>query len=182
MEYIVEKKNHNIMIMFIASSLNYAKFDEVKDYPTTFHMWKKLKEIYGGDDNVKRAKDESPGGQFDQMKMREDENIASYVERIKASVSATRASRGKIEDKTVLSKVLRTLLPIYAIRVSTIQDVRCDPNCIITLDSLVGRLIAFELDNFDNYVPSSNNFEFAFKAKLSLKDNGKESNIQFFRK
>ena len=54
------------------------------------------------------------------MKMREHENIANYVERIKASVSAIRASRGTIEDKIVLSKVLITLLPIYAIRVFSI--------------------------------------------------------------
>ena len=78
----------------------------------------------------------------------------------------------------VVSKVLRTLLPIYTIRVSAIQEARCDPNCIITLDSLVGRLTTFELDNFDNYVPSSKNFEFAFNAKLSLKDNGKKSNVR----
>ena len=55
------------------------------------------------------------------MKMREDENITKYVERIKASISAIRASGGKIEDETNISKVLRTLLPIYEIRVSTIQ-------------------------------------------------------------
>ena len=140
-------------------------------------MSNKIKEIYGGDDNVKRAKVESLRGQFDQMKMREDENVANYVERIKASVSAIRASRGKIEEKIVVSKVLKTLLPIYVIRVSTIQEVRCDPKCIITLDSLVRRLIAFELDNFDNYIPSSKNFESAFKAKLSLKNNGKKSKV-----
>ena len=58
-------------------------------------MWNKLKEIYGGDDNVRRAKAESLIGQFDQMKMREDQSIAKYVERIKASVSAIKASRGK---------------------------------------------------------------------------------------
>ena len=55
-------------------------------------MWIKLKDIYGGDDNVRRAKAESLRGQFDQMKMREDENIAQYSKRIKASVSAIRAS------------------------------------------------------------------------------------------
>ena len=33
-------------------------------------MWNKLKDIYGGDDNVKRAKAESLRGQFDQTKMR----------------------------------------------------------------------------------------------------------------
>ena len=52
---------------------------------------------------------------------------------------------------------------------------RCDPNSNITLDALVGRLTMFELDNYDNYVPSSKNIEFAFKAKLSLKDHCKKS-------
>ena len=42
------------------------------------------------------------------MKMREDEIIAKYVERIKASVSAIRALQGKIEENIVASKVLRT--------------------------------------------------------------------------
>ena len=94
-------------------------------------MWNKLKEIYGGDDNVRRAKEKSLRGQFDQMRMRE---IAKYVERVKASVSRIKASRGKIEEENVISKVLRTLLPIYAIRVSAIQEMRCDPNRNITLD------------------------------------------------
>ena len=43
-------------------------------------MWIKLKAIYGGDDNARRAKARSLRGKFDQMKMREDENIAKYIE------------------------------------------------------------------------------------------------------
>ena len=73
------------------------------------------------------------------MRMREDENFVKYVERIKVSVSAIKASRGKIEDETVISKVLRTLLSVYAIRVSTIQE-RCEENHNITLDAILGRL------------------------------------------
>ena len=46
--------------------------------------------------------------------MREDENVAKYVERIKASNSAIRASRGEIKEETILSKIIKTLLPIYA--------------------------------------------------------------------
>ena len=103
------------------------------------------------------------------MKMRQDENIAKYVEKIKASVSAIKASQGDIQDIAIISKVLRTLLPIYVIKVSSIQEMRCDPNNQINLDSLVGKLTAFELDNYDNYVPSSKRIEFAFEAKVSLK-------------
>ena len=106
----------------IAFALSYIEFDEVKDYKTAHEMWNKLKDIYGGGDNVRRSKVESLRGQFDQMKMREDENITKYVEIIKASVSAINASGGEIKEEIVVSEVLRTLLPIYAIRVSTIQE------------------------------------------------------------
>ena len=69
----------------------------------------------------------------------------------------------------LVNKVLRTLLPIYAIRVSTIQEMSCDPKNDITLDTLVGRLTSFELDNLDNYVPNSDSIESLFQAKLLLK-------------
>ncbi|MDF3675365.1 hypothetical protein P3S39_25040, partial [Enterobacter hormaechei] len=82
--------------------------------------------MYGGDENVRRAKVENLRGQFDQMRMREDENISKYVERVKASVRAIKASGGDINEETVISKVLKTLLPIYAIRVSAIQERRCE--------------------------------------------------------
>ena len=96
------------------------------------------------------------------------------MERIKANVSAIKASGGDIKDEIVLSRVLRTLLSIYAIRVSAIQEMRCDPNKKLKLNSLVGRLIDFELDNYDNYVPVSKNTESAFEAKLSLKKKSKK--------
>ena len=68
----------------------------------------------------------------------------------------------------MLRKALRTLLPIYAIRVFAIQELRCIPGNNLTLEGLVGRITIFELSNFDNF--KSENVESAFKAKLSLKE------------
>ena len=65
MEDIAEKKNHNIMMIDIAFALSYVEFDEIKHCKTTHAMWTKLKEIYGGDENVRRAKIESLKGHFD---------------------------------------------------------------------------------------------------------------------
>ena len=50
------------MMIDIASTLSYAKFDEIKDCKISFDMCKKLKEIYGGDEIVGRAKAESLNG------------------------------------------------------------------------------------------------------------------------
>ena len=91
---MVDMKNHNIMMINIASSLNYPKFDEVKDFPTSHGMWNKLEKIYGGDNTMKRAKVESLRDQFDQMQMKANENIAKYNERIKTSVSEIKVVRG----------------------------------------------------------------------------------------
>ena len=38
-ENIVEKKNHNNMMIDIASALSYAKFEEVKDCKIAHEMW-----------------------------------------------------------------------------------------------------------------------------------------------
>ena len=43
------------MMINISSTLIYVEFGEVKHYQTAFEMWKKLKEIYGGDENVKKS-------------------------------------------------------------------------------------------------------------------------------
>ena len=61
---------------------------------------------------------ESLRGKFDEMKMEEGKTVAQYVARIKEVVSVIKGANGTINEDTVLSKVLRTLLPIYAIRVS----------------------------------------------------------------
>ena len=67
---------------------------------------------------------------------------------------------------------MRTLLPVYAIIVSTIQELRCIPRNTLSLEGLVGRLTDFELSNFDNYRPK--NIESSFKTKLSLKEPDKK--------
>ena len=67
---IAEKKTHKNMMIDRASTLSYEQFDDIKDCKIAFEMWNKLKEIYGGDDNVRREKAESLRGQFDQMRMK----------------------------------------------------------------------------------------------------------------
>ena len=50
------------MMIDIASTLNYVKFDKVNDYKIAHEIWTKLKDIYGWYDNVSRAKVDSLRG------------------------------------------------------------------------------------------------------------------------
>ena len=56
------------------------------------------------------------------------------------------------------------MLPIYAIRVFAMQELRWMPGNDPTHESLGARLTNFELSIFDNYKPF--NVEYVFKARL----------------
>ena len=106
----------------IASTLSYSKYEDVKDCLNANLMSSTLDKIYGGDTNVNRAKSKSLRGKFDDMRMLESENIFQYCTRLKDVVNRIRGSTRTIDDETVVRKVLRTLLPKYAIRVFSIQE------------------------------------------------------------
>ena len=110
-------------------------------------MWETLSNIYGGDDNFKRAKRESLRGKFDDMRMEEGENAAQYGARMKEVVSSIRSLGGQLSEETVCSRYLRTFLPIYVIRVLAIQELRCVPGNTLSFEGIIGRLTAFELSN-----------------------------------
>ena len=83
-------------------------------------MWTTPAKIYGGDTNVNKAKSKILRGKFNDMRMLESENISQYCTRVKDVVNAIRGSAGTIYDETIVRKMLRTLLPKYAIRFSAI--------------------------------------------------------------
>lgn len=99
------------------------------------------------------------------MRMVEGENIAQYGQRIKEVVGGIKSAGGKIEDDTIVSKMLRTLLPAYAIKVSAIQELRSVSSDKVTIDSLIGKLTTFELNSFDNTI--SKVCVSTFKASIS---------------
>ena len=90
----MNKKEHNQSMLEISSTLSYVEYDDIKECDTIHKMWETLSNIYGVDDNVKRAKRESLRGKFNDMKMEEGENVAQYGTRMKEVVSTIRSLGG----------------------------------------------------------------------------------------
>ena len=70
-------------------------------------MWDKIKLVYGGYDNERRDEVESLRGKYYDMRMKEGENVAQI-----------KVIGGKIVEYEIVSKVLRILFLVYAIKVS----------------------------------------------------------------
>ena len=80
----------------IALALSYVEYDDIKGCDTAHKMWTSISTIYGGDDNVQRARRESLRGKFDDMKMEEGENATQYGARMKEVVSTKRSLGGQL--------------------------------------------------------------------------------------
>jgi hypothetical protein len=61
-------------------------------------MWDKLKTIYEGDTKVKEAKLQIFKAKFEQLKMNEDENIASYFLRVDEIVKNIKVLGDEIKE------------------------------------------------------------------------------------
>lgn len=73
-----EQHENNQALEAIINPLSNSKYVDVHGLQTTYEVWKKLENIYSGDQHVKIAKEKSLRGKFDDMQMPEGENIQQY--------------------------------------------------------------------------------------------------------
>lgn len=64
----------------IVSGLTESVYVKVLGYKTNKELWVKLQNIYGGDSKVKEVKLQIFKAQFEQLKMKEYENIVAYFQ------------------------------------------------------------------------------------------------------
>jgi hypothetical protein len=95
-------------------------------------IWDKLRNIYEGDSKVKATKLQSYRGQFEQLKMKEDENIAAYFLQVHEIVNAILGLGEEIKESVIVQKVLRSLPMIFDPKISSLEE-REDLNSMLSL-------------------------------------------------
>lgn len=124
-------------------------------------IWVKLETIYQGDDKVKESKLITLKTQFDNLKMSEDETIAAYFLRVEEVVNARKGLGEDIEEHDVVSKVIRSVLPKFETKISTLEEKKSFSK--MTLHQLQGTLTTYEM-RISNQASSSSK-ESAFKTE-----------------
>ena len=71
----------------LLNGLSETIFTKVAHCKSSKEIWDKLLNIYEGDTKVKATKLQTYRGQFEQLKMKEDENIAAYFLRVDETVN-----------------------------------------------------------------------------------------------
>jgi hypothetical protein len=105
----------------LLNGLSDTVFTKVAHYKSAKEIWDKLRNIYEGDTKVKATKSQTYIGQFEQLKMKEDENIASYFLRVDETVNVIIGLREEIKESLIFQKVLRSLPTRFNPKISALE-------------------------------------------------------------
>jgi hypothetical protein len=106
-------------------------------------IWDKLQNIYEGDAKVKGAKLQTYRGQFEQLKMKEDEDIATYFLRVDEIVNVIKGLGEEMKEPVIVQKVLRSLPMRFDLNISSLEE--REDLATLSMDELHGILIAYEM-------------------------------------
>jgi hypothetical protein len=151
------------------NGLGESIFTKVAHFKYAKEIWDKLRNIYEGDSKVKAAKIQTYRGQFEQLKMKEDENIVAYFLRVDETVNVILGLGEEIKESIIFQKVLRSLPMRFDPKISSLEE-RVDLNSI-SMDELHGIFIAYEMRTKQENLDIK---EASFKASKRSKKKGKQ--------
>ena len=105
----------------ILCSLSEYDFVKVIHFKLKKKNWDKVKNIYEGDDKINIEKLQTHRGHLKSLKMKDKENVASYLLRVDEIVNTIRGIGENIEESMIVQKVLRSLPLRFDAKVSAIK-------------------------------------------------------------
>jgi hypothetical protein len=156
----------------ILSSLVDSIFVKVMHCDSAKDIWDKLQNIYEGDAKVKGAKLQIFRAKFEQLKMKEDEDIATYLLRVDEIVNTIKGLGVEFDESMVVQKVLRSLPMRFDPKISSLEE-REDLGTL-SMDELHGIFTAYEMrTEQENPVMKEKTFKASKKTKKKNKKKSK---------
>jgi hypothetical protein len=160
----------------ILNGLVDSVYVKVMNCISTKYIWEKLHNVYEVDTKFKEAKLQTYRGQFEQLKMKEDENIAAYFLRDDETMNAIRGLGEEVDEYIIVQKVLRSLPMRFDPKISVLEE-RIDMYSI-RMDELHGIFTAYEMIiEQENLVKKEEKFKAYKKSKQKEKSDSNNSDI-----
>ncbi|CAM8904998.1 unnamed protein product [Rhodiola kirilowii] len=105
--------------------------------------WGILQTAFEGTDKVRNSRMQAVTTKFEEMKMKVDENISEYNTRVLELSNEASALGKPIDEERLASKILRSLPPRFAMKVTAIEEMHDITK--LKLDELMGSLRTYEI-------------------------------------
>ncbi|KAK4484803.1 hypothetical protein RD792_007398 [Penstemon davidsonii] len=109
---------------------------------TSKEIWDSMKKKYQGSARTKRQQLQALRSEFEMLRMKSGEPVAEYFSRTMAIVNKMRIHGDKMEDVTIVEKILRSMTPKFNFVVCSIEESK-DIDAL-SIDELQGSLLVHE--------------------------------------
>jgi hypothetical protein len=161
----------------ILSGLTEEEFVKFMHLESAKAIWDKLISSYEGNEKVKDAKLQTYRLQFEQLKMNEDETVNNFFLRVEELVNAMKILGEKIEESSLVQKILRTLPDRFNPKVFAIEELNYLKS--LDFDQLLGTFTTYEMSIGKD---KSTTREASFKADKSEESELDEIEAKFVRR
>lgn len=127
----------------ILCGLSESEFVKVMHCESKKEIWDELQNIYEDDDKVKKPKLQTHRREFESLKMKDEENVATYLLHVDEIVNTIKGLGEKIEESMIVQKVLRSIPLRFDAKVSTIEEMKDLDK--LTMYELHGILTTYEM-------------------------------------
>ena len=127
----------------ILNGLCEAEFIKVMHKDSAKEIWDTLENIHEGDKKVKTAKLQFYRAQFENLKMNDDEDIASFFLKAAEIINNMKALGEKMPESIIVLKILRSLPSSFKPKVFSIEETTDWE--ILTMNQLLGNLTTYKM-------------------------------------
>eukprot|EP00253_Pinus_taeda_P018693 PITA_18693 len=157
------KKKDSKALVFLYQAVHESVFPRIAAAKTSREAWKTLKTAYQGMERVKTTKLQLLRKDFENLRMKESDNIDSFFTQAIGLVTQIRSHGETLEERRIVEKLLRVLPSKFDVIVTTIEETKDLSN--FSVDELHASLITHEQRLSRN---ENSSLEQAFKTQMSF--------------
>eukprot|EP00253_Pinus_taeda_P028636 PITA_28636 len=157
------RKKDSKALVFLYQVVDQSVFPRIAAAKTSKEAWLTLKTAYQGMEKVKTTKLQLLRRDFENLCMKESDNIDSFFTHVTGLITQMRTHGETIEDRRIVEKILRVLPSKFDAIVTTIEETKDLSN--FSVDELHASLITHEQRLSRN---ENSSLEQAFKTQMSF--------------
>lgn len=157
------KKKDSKSLIFLYQAVDESVFPRIATTKTSRETWKTLKTTYEGMERVKTTKLQLLRKDFENLHMKESNNIDSFFTQAIGLVTQIRSHGETLEERRIVEKLLRCLPSKFDVIVTTIEETKNLSN--FSVDELHASLITHEHRLSRN---ENSSLEKAIKTQMSF--------------
>jgi gag-polypeptide of LTR copia-type len=115
-------KKDKIVFYMMYQTVDESGLENIAGAKTSKEAWETLEKAYKGEDRVKQVRLQTLRGEFENLRMKESEDVSDYITRVEMMVNQLKRNGEETSESRVVEKILKSLTNDFENVVCAIEE------------------------------------------------------------